>query len=111
MRVRATDVVVKFFAKYLQSHLHIKDTLFRWSANSFLALVEREQPQDSVRAELSRFASAKLELTLEHHGREILLPVSSTWVLFAAAEGRTYDALVAQIDGFLKNTIHLKDSF
>ena len=108
---QSTDVVVKYFAGYLQSHLHGKDTLFRWSANSFLALVEREQPQDSVRADLSRFASAKLELTLEHHGREILLPVHSTWVLFAAAEGRTHNELVAKIDGFLKSEMHLKDSF
>jgi len=107
----STDVVVKYFAGYLQSHLHGKDALFRWSANSFLALVEREQTQDSVRADLSRFASAKLELTLEHHGREILLPLSSTWVLFAAAEGRTHNELVAKIDGFLKNEMHLKDSF
>jgi GGDEF domain-containing protein len=108
---QSTDAVVKFFAAYLRSHLHDKDVLFRWSANAFLALVERDQTQDSVRADLSRFASAKLELTLEHHGRELLLPLSSTWALFAAAEGRTHDALVAKIDGFLKSEMHLKDSF
>jgi GGDEF domain-containing protein len=108
---KSTDVAVKFFAQYLRTHLHAEDMLFRWSANSFLALVERAQPQDSVRADLSRFASAKVELALEHHGREILVPVSSTWALFAAAEGRTHDALVVKIDGFLKNEMHLKDSF
>lgn len=108
---QATDVVIKFFAEYLQNHLHEEDSLFRWSANSFLALVEREQTQDSVRADLSRFASAKLELTLEHHGREIRLRVSSTWALFAAAEGRTHDVLVGKIDGFLKNEMHVKESF
>ncbi|MBL8237115.1 MAG: diguanylate cyclase [Bryobacterales bacterium] len=108
---KSTDMVVTFFADHLKRHLHAKDQLFRWSANSFLALVERTQTQDSVRADLSRFASAKLELTLEHHGREIRVPVSSTWVLFSAAEGRTHEALVAKIDGFLKSDMHLKDSF
>jgi GGDEF domain-containing protein len=108
---KSTDMVVTFFAEHLQRHLQSKDLLFRWSENSFLALVERTQTQDSVRADLSRFASAKLELTLEHHGREILLPVSSTWVLFATAEGRTHESLVAKIDGFLKSEMHLKDSF
>ncbi|MEO6759879.1 MAG: diguanylate cyclase, partial [Saprospiraceae bacterium] len=99
----STDMVVKFFADYLQSHLQPEDRLFRWSANSFLALVERTQTQDSVRADLSRFASAKVELTLAHHGREILLPLSSTWALFSTMEGRTHDALVTKIEGFLKN--------
>lgn len=108
---QSTDVVVTFFAEYLQSHLHTDDILFRWSANAFLALVEREQTQDSVRADLSRFASAKVELALQHHGREILLPLSSTWALFAAVEGRTHDVLVAKIDGFLKSEMHFKDSF
>jgi len=107
----STDVVVKHFANYLQGHLQPKDQLFRWSSNAFLALVERTQSQDSVRADLSRFASAKVELALQHHGREILLPLSSTWVLFPAAEGRTHDALVTKIDSFLKSEMHLKDSF
>ncbi|MFN0102480.1 MAG: diguanylate cyclase domain-containing protein [Bryobacteraceae bacterium] len=108
---QSTDVVVKFFAEYLRQHLQPKDRLFRWSPNAFLALVERDQPQDSVRADLSRFASSKMEVTLEHHGRELLLPVSSTWVLFATGEGRTHEALVEKIDGFLKSEMHVKDSF
>lgn len=107
----STDLVVKFFADYLQSHFQPQDLLFRWSANAFLALVERAQTQDSVRADLSRFASSKVEMTLAHHGREILLPLSSTWALFSTVEGRTHDALVAKIDGFLKSELHLKDSF
>ncbi len=108
---QATDVVIQFFADYLRNHLQKEDLLFRWSPNSFLALVERGQPQDSVRADLSRFASAELELTLEHHRREIRLRVSSTWVLFEAAEARTHDVLVGKIDRFLKSEMHLKDSF
>ncbi len=107
----AMDKVVQFFAEYVKRHLHPKDALFRWSENSFLALVERHQPQDSVRADLSRFASAKLEMTLAHHGREILLPLSSTWALFSTGEGRTYEALVAKIEGFLKSEMHRKESF
>jgi GGDEF domain-containing protein len=108
---QSTDKVVRYFAEYLQRHLQPQDQLFRWSANCFLAVVERNQPSDTVRADLSKFASAKLELTLEHHGREILLPVSSTWVLFPAGEGRTHDAMVAKIEAFLKSEMHLKDSF
>lgn len=108
---QSTDRVVLFFAEYLQRHLQPKDQLFRWSANAFLAIVERAQPLDTVRADLSKFASAKLELTLRHHGREILLPVSSTWVLLAANEGKTHDSVIAKIDGFLKSEMHVKDSF
>ena len=108
---QSTDQVVLFLANHINQHLQPKDQLFRWSANAFLAIVERAQPQDTVRADLSKFASAKLELTLKHHGREILLPVSSTWVLLPASEGRTHDAMVAKIEGFLKSEMHIKDSF
>ena len=108
---QAADGVIKFFAEYLQKHLKEEDSLFRWSGHSFLALVERGQTQDSVRADLARFAAAKLELTLEHHGREIRLRVSSTWALFEMAEGQTHDALAAKIDGFLKGEMHVKESF
>lgn len=108
---KSTDLVVRHFANYVHDHLLENDELFRWSQNAFLALIERSQPPDTVRADLSRFASAKLELTLDHHGREILLPISSTWVLLSASEGRSHDALVQKIDNFLKNEVHLKDSF
>lgn len=107
----STDKVIQFFSAYLQRHLRPGDKLFRWSHNAFLAIVERDSTQDSVRADLSRFASSKLELTLEHHGREILLPVSSTWVLFSAGESRNHESLVMKIDGFLKSELHSKDSF
>lgn len=108
---KSTDIVVKYFANYVHDHLLGNDELFRWSNNAFLALVERPQPLDTVRADLSRFASAKLELTLDHHGREILLPISSSWVLLSAREGRSHEALVQKIDNFLKDEVHLKDSF
>ena len=108
---QSTDAVVRFFADYLHRHLQPGDLLFRWSSNAFLAVVERDQAPDAVRADLSRFASSKLELTLEHHDREILLPVSSTWVLFPAGEGRSHEELVAKIASFLKSEMHTKDSF
>ncbi len=108
---QATDVVIKFFAEHLKNNLQENDELFRWSSNSFLALVEREQPQATVRVDLARFASVRLELALEHNGREVLLPICSTWVLFGTAEGRTHEVLVAKIDGFLKSEMHLKNSF
>jgi len=105
------DQAVKFFAAHLQRHLAPTDLLFRWSEHAFLALVERAQAPDTVRADLSKFASAKLELVLEHHGREILLPVSSTWVLLPVGEGRSYEAMTTKIDAFIRNEMHLKDSF
>ena len=108
---QSTDVVVKYFAAYIEQHLQTGDRLYRWGPNAFLALVERKQAQDTVRADLSKFASAKLELPLAHHGKEILLPLSSSWVLLAAGEGRSHNALVLKIDAFLKSEMHQKDSF
>lgn len=107
----AMDIVLMYFADYLRAHLQPADKLFRWSSNAFLALVDRDYAQDSVRADLSRFASSKLDVTLEHHGREILIPLSSTWALFSAREGRNHEAMVARIDSFLRDKMHVKDSF
>jgi GGDEF domain-containing protein len=108
---QSTDTVVRFFAEYVQQHLQPGDRLYRWGPNAFLALVERKQAQDTVRADLARFASAMIELPLAHHGKEILLPLSSTWVLFSCREGRSHEALVTKIDAFLKSEMHKKDSF
>jgi len=107
----AMDTVVRFFAEYLREHLVEGDRLYRWCPGAFLACVERQEAADTVRAELARYASAKLELALAHHGKEILLPLRSTWVLFAAGEGRSLAALTGKIDGFLRSEMHVKDSF
>ncbi|MBM3787606.1 MAG: diguanylate cyclase [Acidobacteria bacterium] len=109
--IEAGDKVACFLATHLAHHLQPKDRLFRWSDNAFLLIVERNQTADSVRADISRFASNKLEHTLEHHGREILLPISSSWVMLAASEGGSRDALIGKIDNFLNNHVHSKESF
>ncbi len=107
----AMDAVVRHFADYLRQNLGEEDRLYRWCTGAFLACVERREAADTVRAELARFASAKLEMALAHHGKEILLPLRSTWVLFAAGEGRSLAALTGKIDGFLGSEMHVKDSF
>lgn len=107
----AGDNVARFLAQHISGHVQPSDKLFRWSANAFVLVVERAATPDTVRADLSRFASNKLEFTLEHHGREILLPISSSWVMLSAAEGGSREALAAKIDSFLKNDVHSKESF
>jgi GGDEF domain-containing protein len=107
----AGDNVARFLAQHISGHTQPNDKLFRWSANAFVLVVERAATPDTVRADLSRFASNKLEFTLEHHGREILLPISSSWVMLSASEGGSREALAAKIDSFLKNDVHSKESF
>lgn len=107
----SADRVAAFSATHFSEHLQPGDRLFRWGTNAFVLLLERAAPADTVRSEVSRWASQKLELTLEHHGREILLPISSSWVSFPATDGRSRDALVEKIDAFLNNHVHAKESF
>jgi GGDEF domain-containing protein len=107
----SADRVASFTATHCSQHLQPGDRLFRWNTNAFVLLVERSTPADTVRSEIHRWASLKLELTLEHHGRELLLPISSSWVSFPASEGRSRDALVEKIDAFLNNHVHAKESF
>jgi GGDEF domain-containing protein len=107
----AIDQVIVFFAQYFEERLTRVDRLFRWSDNALIAVIIRDSPSDSVRAEITRYASAKLEMMLKHHGRQILLPMSSSWTMFRSSEGGSVSALVRKIDGFLRNEMHLKESF
>lgn len=107
----STERLLLYFLRYFQENLKANDLLFRWSENAYLAILVRAQPADSVRADLARFASAKLELVLEHHGRELLIPASSTWALFPMADGRSHSSLVDKIETFLRSDLHSRNSF
>jgi diguanylate cyclase (GGDEF)-like protein len=107
----AGDNVLRFLAGYLQSHIRPPDQLFRWSAGAFVAVLRRPLPPDALRVEVSRFASHKLEHTIEHHGRDVLLPISTSWTLLPLSASESTEELIRKIDQFLHNDIHSKDKF
>lgn len=107
----AGDNVLKFLAGHLKDHLRSTDKLFRWSAGAFVAIIQRPLPADALRVEVSRFASHKLEHTIEHHGRDVLLPISTSWILLPVSDSSSVEDLIRKIDAFLHNDIHSKDKF
>jgi GGDEF domain-containing protein len=59
------DQVLLFFVQGLTMSLMGKDTLYRWSPASFLALFDRLENPDQVRREMARTMSQRQEQTFE----------------------------------------------
>ena len=73
------------FGQHIAQRLSKTDRLFRWRGPGFLAILDRTGPEISVRSELARMVSARLEPEIELAGRLVLLPVSSSWMVTGVA--------------------------
>jgi GGDEF domain-containing protein len=82
------------FRKSLASHAQ----LFRWQGPTILAILTRSERLDQVRADVRRFADAKLESTVELGQRSVLIPVSASWCLLPVMPPQS--TLLKQIDVF-----------
>jgi len=79
------DRILMLFGQHLAQRLSQTDQLFRWRGPGFLALVDRNGPEISVRAEIARMVSARLEQQIELGGRSVLLPIAASWMLTSVA--------------------------
>ena len=79
------DQVLSTFAKHFKDNLGAQDQVFRWHGPAIIAVLERDDRLEKVRAEIRRFAEVKLEKTAEVGNRTILLPISASWSIFAVA--------------------------
>jgi len=91
-----------FFMQYLSQALAPADKLFRWNNAAFLALMERSEPADQVRKDLSRILGRKMEQTFSVAGRTVTLPVSSTWLVTPLFENG-YQESVHKLDSFCES--------
>jgi GGDEF domain-containing protein len=79
------DRILMLFGQHIAQRLSKTDRLFRWRGPGFLAILDRTGPEISVRSELARMVSARLEPEIELAGRLVLLPVSSSWMVTGVA--------------------------
>lgn len=89
------------FTRYLARGLLPNDRLFRWSGPAVLAVLERRGSLETVRMELARIISARLEKTVQVGNRSVTLHVTATWTLFSAAESASLEDTVRKIDAFV----------
>jgi diguanylate cyclase (GGDEF)-like protein len=94
------DRILMLFGQHLAQRLTKDDRLFRWRGPGFLALIDRSGPEISIRAEVARVVSARLEQEIELGDRSILLPISASWMLTGVADS-TLDKISKKLDAFL----------
>jgi diguanylate cyclase (GGDEF)-like protein len=93
------DRVLMSFGQHLAQKLSKNDRLYRWRGTGFLALLDRTGPEISIRAEVARMISARLEQEVELGGRSVLLPIAASWMLTGIA-GSTYEKISQKLDSF-----------
>ncbi len=70
-----------FFLQRVSLGLAPQDQFFRWSTDSFLALMHRKESSELLRRELSRLLSVRMEQTFEIASGTVTLPISPTWTI------------------------------
>ena len=93
------DRILMLFGQHLAQHLSNNDRLFRWRGPGFLALLDRNGAEMSIRAEIARIVSTRLEQEIELSGRSVLLPVSASWIL-AGLAGSSLEKISQKLDAF-----------
>jgi GGDEF domain-containing protein len=93
------DRILMLFGQHLAQRLANSDRLFRWRGPGFLALVDRSGPETSIRAEIARMVSMRMEHEIELGDRSVLLPISASWMLTSVVDS-TLDKVSKKLDAF-----------
>jgi len=93
------DRILMLFGQHLAQRLSQSDRLFRWRGPGFLALLDRSGPEISIRAEIARMLSARLEQQIELGGRSVLLPIAASWMLTGLANS-SMEKISQKLDAF-----------
>ena len=75
----AGDRMLQAFAEHFKKGLSADDQVYRWHGPALLAVLERGELIDHVRAEIRRIGDAKLEKTIEVGQRTVLIPIAASW--------------------------------
>lgn len=83
------------------------DQLFRWHGPALVALVEREQPIETVRAEMRRISSKRIEGVLDLGEEGPLLPLSASWQVLPL--NTSASEIAKSIDNFIASQIQIHE--
>jgi len=77
----AGDRMLSRFSQNARDVFSESDRLFRWQGPAFVALLERTEPFDRVRAQIKRMLDTPIQESYEISGRSVLIPISAAWSL------------------------------
>lgn len=70
------DMILAAFADHFVQGLSARDQVFRWQGPALVALLERVDRLERVRAEVRQFADIRLDRTTDVGQRTVLIPIS-----------------------------------
>jgi GGDEF domain-containing protein len=92
------DRILGAFAEQFKKGLSARDKIYRWQGPTLVALLERAERIERVRAEVRQFADVRLDKTTEVGQRTVLIPISAIWTIFPVAP--PLDAFLRQVEAF-----------
>jgi GGDEF domain-containing protein len=75
----AGDWMLLRFKEHVASQLPASDPLFRWTGPAMVAILERPEGFDYIRAQVRRMLDTRMEITYVFGDRSVLIPVSCAW--------------------------------
>jgi GGDEF domain-containing protein len=102
---QAGDGVLQVLSDHTARNLSPGDRLFRWRGPCLMALIKRQGSEGMVATEMARLTLAKIEHTIAMKGRDVLLPVSTSWNLLSLSAASGLDELLARMNAFAASRI------
>ncbi len=93
------DKVLATLAEHFRKGLSARDQIFRWHGPTLVAVLERTERIDRIRAEIRNFADVRMDKTIEIGQRSVLIPISAAWVIFPVEPPA--DVFLKQMDIFI----------
>jgi len=75
----AGDRMLCRFKEHVEKQLYASDQLFRWSGPAFVAVIERPEAFELVRAQMKRILDVPVQESYEIGDRSVLIPISAAW--------------------------------
>ena len=97
------DRVLAELARHIAAGLSAGDTLFRLAGPTLLAVMPRQCSIDRMRIDLKPVFSKPLEKEFNVGGRDVLIPVSAAWTIFALVP--PLDTILKHVDAFVASQI------
>jgi GGDEF domain-containing protein len=73
------DQVLRTCTGAIEKQLSPGDQMFRWSGPALVLVLQRNEPLETVRAQLKRILDVRIEETYSLGSRSVLLPITTSW--------------------------------
>lgn len=102
---QAGDGVLQVLSEHTARNLGPGDRLFRWRGPCLMALMKRDASEGMVASEMARLTLAKMEHAITLKGRDVLLPVSTSWNLLSLGAASGLEELLGRMNAFAASRI------